>query len=399
MVGEHALVTAIHTNVIVFAAFVIFAATAVIATLALYTRQSLLVAYIVVGALLGPWGINLVSDSAVVKETGEFGIIFLLFLLGLHLHPQSLWHMLTKMTWIAVISSTVLGLFGFGLSYAFHYTITECLIIGASVMFSSTIIGLKLLPTTVLHHQHTGELVIGVLLMQDLLAIIVLLLIGGPGAGHFSLWSLVRILVAFPLLCLVSFLCERFILLKLFTRFDRIKEYTFLISIAWCLSLAELGKILGLTDAIGAFIAGVALAASPISLYIAESLKPLRDFFLIMFFFSIGANFDFSYLPSIFMPALILAAVMLLLKPVLYRFLLHRADESRHVAWEVGVRLGQMSEFSLMIAFLASAAGIIGREASCLIQAATILTFMFSSYFVVMRYPTPIALSDKLRRD
>lgn len=389
----------LHPATIVSAVFVIFGAAAVISTLALFTRQSLLVAYIVVGALLGPWGFKLISDSSVIQQTGEFGIIFLLFLLGLNLHPQNLWHMLRKMTWITVVSSGLLALLGFGVGLLFHYSVMTSFIIGAAMMFSSTIIALKLLPTTVLHHQHTGELVISILLMQDLLAIIMLLLIGGPGAGHFSIWSVVRILVAFPILCAASYLCQRFILVKLFARFDRIKEYTFLISIAWCLSLAELGKILGLTDAIGAFIAGVALAASPISLYIAESLKPLRDFFLIMFFFSIGAAFNIHYVPEIFIPALILAALMLAAKPLLYRFLLHRASESRHVAWEVGVRLGQMSEFSLLLAYLAAAAGIIDKQASCLIQAATILTFMVSSYFVVMRYPTPIALTDKLRRD
>ena len=73
-----------------------------------------------------------------------------------------------------------------------------------------------------------------------------------------------------------------------------------------------------LSEDIGAFVAGVSLAASPISLYIAESLKPLRDFFLVMFFFSIGATFNFSYASAVIIPALILAVIMLVVKPLLY---------------------------------------------------------------------------------
>ena len=381
------------------AVFVIFGAAGVFATLALFTRQSMLVAYIVVGMLLGPWGLKFIHDPSLVDQIGEFGIIFLLFLLGLHLQPQNLVHMLKKMAWITFASSVVLGAIGFAIAYAFHFSTVESLVIGAAMMFSSTILALKLLPTTVLHHQHTGELVISILLMQDLVAILVLLIVGGPTSGHFSIWSIVRIMVAFPILCAASFFFQRFILSWLFSKFDRIKEYTFLVSIAWCLSMAELGKILGLTDAIGAFIGGVALAASPISLYIAESLKPLRDFFLILFFFSIGASFDLDYLSAIAIPAIVLAGLMLGIKPVLYKFLLQGSNESSHVGWEVGVRIGQISEFSLLMGYFAFMNKVISGQAYCLIQAATIITFIFSSYFVVMRYPTPVAISDKLRRD
>ncbi len=387
------------TDTVVFSIFLIFTGAAILSTAALYTRQSLLVAYMLVGAIFGPWGLKLVSDSAVVSQTGEIGIIFLLFLLGLHLHPQNLLHMLRKMTWIAVISSLVLMGVGFGIGFFFGYSLIECIIIGAAMMFSSTIIGLKLLPTTVLHHQHTGELVISILLMQDVIAIVVLLLLQGGSAGGSPVKEFAIILLAFPLLCIFAFVFEKYVLVKLFAKFDRIKEYTFLVSIAWCLSVAKLGSLIGLSDEIGAFIAGVSLAASPISLYIAESLKPLRDFFLVLFFFSIGASFNLNYLPVVFVPAMILAILMLGIKPVLYRFLLTAAKETKPVAWEVGVRLGQVSEFSLLVAYLAQQTKLISDSTSYLIQATTIITFIVSSYFVVLRYPTPIALSDKMRRD
>jgi Kef-type K+ transport system membrane component KefB len=271
--------------------------------------------------------------------------------------------------------------------------------VGAAMMFSSTIIGIKLLPTTVLHHRPIGELMIGILLVQDVLAIFVLLVLQSGGNGGFDMIAFLKVIAALPLLVGAAFLMVRYALLPLITRFDRFQEYIFLLAIGWCLGVAELSHWLGLSSEIGAFIGGVSIATSPISQYIANSLRPLRDFFLIMFFFSVGASFDLSMLPSIWLPALLLAMLMLAGKPMVFRLLLRNNSEQRGFAWDIGFRLGQISEFSLLIAYLAVTQGLLGKEASHLIQAAAIITFLASSYIVVMNYPTPIAISDKLRRD
>jgi len=387
------------SHTIVFTIFIIFTGAAVFATLMLYTRQSLLIAYMLLGAILGPWGLQLITDAEVVKQIGDVGIIFLLFLLGLHLQPQNLWHMLKKATWIAVISSLVFVGMGYAVCRYFGFTVNESLIVGAAIMFSSTIIGLKLLPTTILHHQHTGEVMISVLLMQDLIAIVLLLILQGASSGGFSISDLGLLVVALPALLGFSYLMERFVLVKLIAKFDRTQEYIFLLSIGWCLGMAELAQFMGLSEEIGAFIAGVSLAASPISLYIAESLKPLRDFFLVMFFFSIGAQFNFHYLPMIVWPSLLLAGLILVVKPLLFNYLLRYSGEKKSVSMEVGMRLGQASEFSLLVAGLAASSAMIGVSANFLIQATTMLTFFVSSYIIVLKYPTPMALSEKMRRD
>lgn len=388
-----------HGNSIVFSIFLIFTGAAFLSTLALYTRQSLLVAYILLGVILGPWGLKWVADGFIIKQIGDIGIIFLLFLLGLHLQPQNLINMLRKVTWVALISSVVFAGLGFAVAHLFGYGVTECLIVGAAMMFSSTIIGLKLLPSTVLHHQHTGEVMISVLLMQDLIAIVVLLLMHGATVGGLGWSDLGMIALSFPALALFAYVVQKFILLKLFTRFDRVREYMFLLAIAWCVCLSELARVMGLSHEVGAFIAGVSIATSSIALYIAESLKPVRDFFLVMFFFSVGASFNLTYLPKVWLPALLLGALMLLTKPFVFRYLLCQTGESKYTAMEVGIRLGQISEFSLLVAYIADTSSLIGNSASYLIQAATMLTFFVSSYLVVMRYPTPMALSDKLRKD
>ncbi len=384
---------------VVFSVFLIFTGAAVLATAALFARQALIVAYIVLGIAFGPWGFGLIGEVRTITQIADVGIIFLLFLLGLDLQPQELWHMLRKATLVTLLSSTAFSLSGIVVALGFGYTVTEALIVGAAMAFSSTIIGLKLLPTTVLHHQHTGEIIISVLLLQDLIAIVVLLLVQGFGHEAEVVMKIGQLALALPGLALLALAIERWVLVPLIARFDTIQEYIFLVAIGWCLGMAELAGALGLSHEIGAFIGGVALASSPIALYIAESLRPLRDFFLVMFFFSLGASFNLDAVGMVLAPALILTALALLLKPGLFWLLLRRVGEASGRSLEVGVRLGQISEFSLLIAVMALNAGLISAQASYLIQLATLLSFICSSYVVVLRYPTPIAVSERLRRN
>lgn len=388
------------THSIGFTIFLVFTGAALFATLALFARQSLLVAYIVLGMLLGPWGLGLVDDPDLVRDISEFGIVFLLFLLGLNLQPQDLLNMVRKTTVVTLASSLVFAAVGFGVSKLSGFGWMESLLVGGAVTFSSTIIGLKLLPTTILHHQRTGEVIISILLLQDLLAIMLLLMVQGSNTGdNLSAFNLVRPMLSLPLLGLIAWALDRYLLLPLIRRFDRIQEYVFLMTIGWCLGMAELGHVMGLSAEIGAFIAGVTLASSPVSLFISESLKPLRDFFLILFFFSLGAGFDLGMMGVIVLPAALLAGLLILIKPIAFRVLLQRTGESPERSREIGWRLGQMSEFSLLLAVLALDHEVISVGASYLIQLATLITFLVSSYLVVLRFPTPIAVSDRLRRD
>jgi Kef-type K+ transport system membrane component KefB len=387
-----------QTYTITYIMFLIFGGTAILSTMALFTRQSLLVAYIVLGAIFGPWGLKLVANSIVIKQAGEIGIIFLLFLLGLHLQPQNLFHSMRKMSLITLSSSIIFFIIGFIPCYLFGYTLVESTVIGLAAMFSSTIIGIKLLPTTILHHQHTGELVISILLLQDIIAIVSIMalqIIGTQG----TYFNLGLTLSAFPVLLILAYIFQRYILSMLLTRYDKIHEYIFILSIGWCLFMAELSHYLGLSEEIGAFIAGVALASNPISFYIAESLKPLRDFFLVIFFFSIGAGFNFDFFSAVIIPACILAGLILIIKPLIFNYLLVRSGEVKSVSWEIGVRLGQMSEFSLLLIYMALETKITSLLTTYMAEAAIIITFIVSCYWTVLRYPTPLASSERLRRD
>jgi Kef-type K+ transport system membrane component KefB len=390
-----------ESNHLLFSIFLIFTGAAVVSTLVLYTRQSLLVAYILLGILLGPWGLKILPDAEIAKQIGDIGIIFLLFLLGLDLDPRELWHMLRKVSWIAFASSLVFFASGAIVAYGFHFQLNECVVIGAAMMFSSTIIGLKLLPSATLHHQRIGEVMISILLLQDLVAIAVMIFFHGMSTPSPYWQDLGLALITLPGLLLIGFLGERYLLRTLLSRFDHVQEYIFLVAIAWCLGMARLAALFGLSHEIGAFIAGVAIAEGPIAQYIANNLKPIRDFCLVMFFFTVGAQFNIQAIPEIWLPAVILATLMLVLKPKLFKFLLKKSGESELIAQEAGIRLGQGSEFSLLLGAMAYQLmpTVISAKTNYLIQASTMLTFIISCYWVVLRYPTPMALDNKLQRD
>ena len=381
---------------LLFSFFLIFTGAALISTVALFFRQPLLVAYIVLGVILGPFGLEYIADASLLSDIAEFGILFLLFLLGLDMQPIKLLGTLKKTFLVTLASTAVFFLLGYSTGLLFNYSGTESLVIGFAMVFSSTIIGIKLLPTTVLHQKHMGELMVGILLLQDFIAIFILAFLD---SNNIDQGNALRVLLAFPVLIIFAYLTTRFFLIKLIARFDHFKEYIFLLAIGWCLGLSALAAEIGLSAEIGAFVAGVSLATSPIALFIAYSLKPLRDFFLILFFFSLGAQLNIGLLSEVIAPALLLAALALSLKPIVFRYLLRRFSERNRLAWDAGLRLGQISEFSLLIAFVATQSGVIGELASLTIQAAAIVSFLISSYIVVFFCPTPIAINSKLRRD
>jgi len=383
----------------IYSLFLIFVGAALLATIALFARQSLIIAYIVLGVALGPWGLKWVTDTQLIQDISNIGIIFLLFLLGLNLSPRKLLELLRQTTIVTVLSSAVFASIGWAVAILAGFDSVNATVVGIACMFSSTIIGLKLLPTTVLHHRHTGEVIVSVLLLQDMIAIVVLIGFQAVSSDANALTEFAKLILLLPALIGVSWLLKHYLLIKLFLKFDRIQEYVFLLAIAWCLGIAQLAHSIGFTYETGAFLAGITIATSPIALFIAESLKPLRDFFLVLFFFALGAGLNISELGGIWIPAVLLGIIMLLLKPIVFRFALRRVSETSKLGWETGFRLGQMSEFSLLIVFVAAQSALINLETLYFVQLATLVTFVGSSYSIVLRYPTPVAVSDKLRRD
>jgi Kef-type K+ transport system membrane component KefB len=265
-------------------------------------------------------------------------------------------------------------------------------------MFSSTIVSMKLIPTTTLHHKHTGEMMVSVLLLQDIIAIVLILLITGGQEGNIPL-TVAFLLLKLVVLTVISFAAVKYLITALYIKFDTIREHTFLMSLGWGLLIAGCAEYIGLSYEMGAFIAGVSIATVPIAMVIAEELKPLRDFFLVLFFFSIGAQFDLLVTEQVLIPGLFITLVLMAAKPFFFKWSFRTVGEPNKLSTELGIRLGQASEFGLLVGYSAIMSELITPKASYLIQTVVVLTFVLSTYWVIYRYPTPISMNASQRRD
>lgn len=383
---------------IVSAISVIYAGAALAATLAMVSRQSIQIAYMMLGIVLGPFGLAMVSDQSSIEGIGHVGMIFLLFLAGLHLDPNSLLSMLKRAVTVTLGSSFLFAAVGFLVCFLFGFSITDAFIVGAAMMFSSTLLGLKLLPNNLLHRHHIGEIMISVLIIQDLLAIASILVIKNTVVGSFTTGHMLKLVLALPSLLIYAFYIEEYFLSKLFYWFEGVREYLFVLSVGWCLSLSLIASWLGMSHEIGAFIAGVTIASGSIATYLAECFNPVRDFFLVLFFFSVGANLNMAELSSVIGPVLILSAVVVVFKPLVYWWLMKKTDKESD-SWESGVRLGQASEFSLILSQIASGSKVMSGSAVTLVQAVVMVSFVISSYWVTKRFETPTKLNTLMMDD
>ncbi len=383
---------------IVFEFVLIYAGAAIFATIFLYLKQPVILAYIGFGIVAGPWGLGLIKQPEHIEQISHLGVILLLYLLGINLKPDRLFHLFSKTAIVTLLTSLVFLVVLTAAAIALGFGLIESIVIGAALMFSSTIVSLKLIPTTALHHRHTGEMMTSVLLMQDIIAIVLILMLTG-GQGDNVALTIGILIIKLVVLAAVAYGLVRYVIDKLFLRFDIIQEYIFLLALGWGMLGAGVASALGLSYELGAFIAGVAFASSPVSAAIAEHLKPLRDFFLILFFFSIGAQFNFLVTQQVLLAGLVMSLLVVVLKPLVFKQGFQLIGESKGFSLELGARLGQGSEFSILVSYSALAIGLIDLRASYLIQMVVIVTFVISTYWVVYRYRTPISSTEKNRMD
>lgn len=377
----------------------IFAGASILSTIFIYFKQPVILAYIAWGALAGPWGFGLIKSAEKIEKISHVGVILLMFLLGLHLPPNKLWNLFKTSSIVTITTSAVFALFSAVVLMLFKFPLLDAAIAGSALMFSSTVISLKLCPTTTLHQQHQGDLMTSILLFQDIIAVILILVLTGSGGENGAALTSILLIAKIVIFFIIALLCVKFVLLKLFVKFDVIQEYIFLMSIGWCLLCAQLAHTIGLSHEIGAFIGGVSIANAPVSQFIAEELKPLREFFLILFFFAIGAQFNFYELKPVIIPSIIVAISLCLIKPYAFKFGLLKTKEPEKTANSVGLRLGQCSEFALLLSYAALASGKIVQNTAYFIQLTTIITFVVSTYVVVFKLHTPISATKTMRKD
>jgi Kef-type K+ transport system membrane component KefB len=348
------------------------------------------------GFLMGLPGSGLIHDTGFLNGVSGLGITLLLFLAGLVLHPRRL-RELFRQTILLTLTNSLAAFFICGtFCLLWGFSLRTSVFAALPLIFSSTILVLKLLPTTALHHKRMGAYCIAILIAQDLIAIALLIFMGANESAPVQ-WLFLP--VKGILLIAAAFAFEQILLRRIMARCNRFHETLQLLALGWCLLLALLAQGLGLSYEIGAFIAGVALARSPLSYFLSEQLKPFRDFFLVFFFFVLGARFDPAGARPIVLPALLLCLLMMAAKYGCLRFLFRKVGEPAAFAHETGARLAQASEFSLILVLAEYRAGLLNEAGFQLVQLVTFFSLILSSYFVVARFPSPLASNPKLKQD
>ncbi|MBN1464025.1 MAG: cation:proton antiporter [Paludibacteraceae bacterium] len=363
---------------------IIIVLTTLIAGLMRILKQPLVVGYILTGVLIGPLVSGFVNPdhTEVIEVFSEMGVASLLFIVGLHLSPNEA-KQFGKTAFIIGLLQVILTFsIGFLISTLFKFTYIASIYIGIALSFSSTIVVLKFLSDKRDLDALYGRISIGVLLLQDIVAALVL--IGAAtfssGENGFATFSLL-ILKGF-LVFLTLFFISHKLLPKLATFFAASQEFLFLFAISWGFGLSALFANIGFSLEIGALIAGVILSVSPYSEEISSRFKPLRDFFVVMFFVLLGTRVSFESTRVIIIPALVFSFFTLFLKPLIIMSLLGAFKYKRKPGFYVGTHLAQISEFSLILALFGLASGHINEQVFALITVTGIITITISTYLI-----------------
>lgn len=348
-------------------------------------KQPLVVGYILSGLILGPLFLNLVQSTEVIEIFSKIGISVLLFIVGLHLSPKIIKEVgsVSLITGVGQVLFT--SLIGFGIALLLGIDRTAALYIAIALTFSSTIIILKLLSDKGDVHSLYGKIAIGFLLVQDVIATIILIVVSSAAAASDAPipFVLLSTLLKGGFIFVLITLLQKMVLPKLLTSASENTELLFIFSLSWGLGFSALFYALGLSVEIGALISGVVLSSSTFAEEIASRLRPLRDFFIVLFFVLLGASMTFTGGLSILAPVLILSTFVLIGNPIIVIIIMNLLGFHKKTGFQAGLAVAQISEFSLILATLAFNIGHINTEILTIITLVGLVTISGSTYLIL----------------
>jgi glutathione-regulated potassium-efflux system ancillary protein KefC len=370
---------------VVFELSVIIISTATLCFIAELTKQPLIVAYIAAGFLLGPYGLNIIHATEFFTALSQIGIVLLLYLIGLELKPEKFAETLKRSYRISLFTTLALVPLGFLIGWMTNLSMNETTFLTISLLFSSTVVVLKKIQDDRGVDRDVYDTCIGILLIQDIIAVLVLIVINSlMNAGSLNFFEIIRFVGVGVLFISSAFFIQHYALRRVIRRIIDRTDLVFLIGLAWCFLYAELAEILHFSREIGGFVAGLSLTSLPqqkLQVFIHKS-ETIRDFFMILFFFLLGANLQFMGIQQYSLTIFLTLGVVLIGKPLLYNFFSQRGHHNKKDSKEIAVRLGQNSEFSIIIALLAASAGQITNEFAMVIQLVLFISIIISNYVV-----------------
>jgi len=382
VIGEMALVLgATQATAELFEDIALILVVAVLAGLvATWLRQSLVVAFIAVGVVVGPSVLGVVEPGDELELFAQLGIAILLFVVGLKLDLHVVRRLGPVALVVGSIQVAVIAAAGLLLALALGFDAVSAAYIGVGLAFSSTVIVVKLLSDRRELETLHGRLSVGILIVQDIVVVVALIVVATTGDTSGSLASEVAWVVArSAALLLVVAALMRWVLEPLLHVVARSSELLLLFAIAWATALAALGEIVGIGIEVGAFIAGFSLASTSYREAIGSRLVSVRDFLLLFFFIDLGSRLDLGEARDELLSALLLAAFVVVAKPFVIAVVLAAMRYRSRIALEAGITLGQISEFSLILAALGLSVGHVDDEVVTVLTVIALVTIAMTS--------------------
>lgn len=348
-----------------------------------FLRQPLILGHILTGVLVGPHFLNILRSLNVIESFSQFGIAILLFIIGLGLSPKVI-RELGKVSIVTGLGQIIFtAIFGFLIARFFNYDVTSSLYISIALTFSSTIIVLKLMADRGDLEKLYSRIAVGQLLVQDIAATIILVVISAAAYSADATSVLLPVfLKSVGLLILLSLVSSK-ILPKLSDFFSSSGDFLFLFSLGWGLGLAMAFHYIGFSIEVGALLAGIALSFAPYSQEAASKLKPLREFFLIMFFVLLGAKFAILDFRPILHQGIAFILFILIINPLIAIILMELSGYNKKTSFMIGLTSAQISEFSLILVLVGVQVGHISEEVLSLVTLIGIVTIPGSTYMII----------------
>ncbi len=348
-------------------------------------KQPLIVAFIGVGILVGPWGLDLLESIEQVHLLAELGIAILLFVIGLKLDVKLI-RSTGKVALLTGLGQVIFtSFFGYLIAIALGFTVITALYVAVALTFSSTIIIVKLLSDKKEIDSLHGQISIGFLIVQDIVVVLVMIFLSAIGTETAAspAYDVALVMLKGVAALGVIGLMMRFVLPPVVRTMVHSPELLILFSISWALLLAAAGDYLGFSKEVGAFLAGVSLASTDYRELISGKLTTLRDFLLLFFFVTLGAGLDLSLIGDQIRPALIFSFFVLIGNPLIVLVIMGLMGYKKRTSFLAGLAVAQISEFSLILAALGLSIGHIDEETMGLITLVGLITIGLSTYMIL----------------
>lgn len=346
-------------------------------------RQPLIVAYIVAGMIGGPLFLNVLHGGEEFFETfANFGIILLLFIVGLSLNFTYI-KKVGKTVFIGGIAQFLLtSSLGFILLWLLDFSLFSALLLAVAITFSSTIIVSKILADKKDAESMYGRYAVGLLLLQDLIAVGLMIFLNTMNIG--GSWQETLLLTVGKGILLVAavVLLVKNILPVLMKQVAHSGELLFIFTITWCFGVASLAYWAGFSVEIGAVIAGISLGTSPYQMQIASRIRPLRDFFIVLFFIVLGSEMQLGDLRAVITPAIFVTLFVLIVDPMILYFIMRKMKYTRRNAFLASVTSAQVSEFGFILVFKGKDLGLLQGNELTLLTVVALATIVISSYLI-----------------